>query len=122
MAWLTLTYSLVTDVQHSCHSKTDKTSLLVLMDAVELVVLVGNQYRQQELLLVPQENGDWKKGAMGWVCIMRWVCNYSGPSPPFLSPCRGRKHMRAWQNRRLSGMNGDVLLVSLHLDVPGSRA
>lgn len=36
------------------------------MDAVELVVLAGNQYRQQEHLLVPQEKEDWKKGTVGW--------------------------------------------------------
>lgn len=39
--------------------------LLVLMDAVELVVLAGNEYRQQEHLLVPREKEDWKKGTIG---------------------------------------------------------
>lgn len=35
------------------------------MDTVELVVLAGNQYRQQEHLLVPQEKDNWKKGTVG---------------------------------------------------------
>lgn len=43
-----------------------KTGSLVSMDAVELVVLAGNQYRQQEHLLVPQEKEDWNKGSVGW--------------------------------------------------------
>lgn len=58
---------LITNVQHSCHSKTNKTGSLVLTDAVELVVLAGNQYRQQEHLPVPQEKDDWKKGTVGWI-------------------------------------------------------
>jgi len=84
MAWLAPTCSLITNVQQSCHSKTNKAGSLVLMDAMGLVVLAGNQCGQQEQLLFHQEKDDWKKGTVGWVCITCWVCSCWSASPcPF---------------------------------------